>query len=166
MMLCCLFFSCTTENNEELNTRGQLGGETAPDPSSIIYQTDLIAGQNILIGYVSVTLDYGNVYVNYSTEESDWEINETHLFIGDLNDLPTNNNGNPQIGHFPFSEEHTIGTNTVFYLGNDLLPGDCFYVAAHAVVTNTTNGQEETAWADGEPIGENSWAMMFEACIP
>ena len=52
MMLCCLFFSCTTENNEELNTRGQLGGETAPDPSSIIYQTDLIAGQNILIGYV------------------------------------------------------------------------------------------------------------------
>lgn len=123
---------------------------------------DLIAGQNIDVGSVTVTLDGDTVIVTYETD-GDWSIDETHLFVGDLADLPTNGGGNPRIGHFPHNESHTAGTTTVIVSTIELLPGECAYVAAHAVVGNSS-GQEETAWGDGEPIGGNNWSMMFEVC--
>lgn len=131
------------------------------DPT-VLYEDYLLAGQNIDAGTITVTLVDGNVVVTYTTN-GDWVIDETHLYVGDINNLPTNNNGNPQIGHFPYSGNHN-GESQVIYTTINLAPGECVYVAAHAVVTNTTTGQTETAWGNGVPIGGNSWAMMFEVC--
>ena len=165
-----LLFSCSPDN-EDLYVNDPVenfeiiiidGGVTG-DPSATSFQTDLMAGQNIVSGIVTVDVVDGNVVTSYSTD-SDWVIEETHLYIGPLSGLPTTGSGNPKIGHFPYANTHPVGTTDVDYTGPALLEGECVYVAAHAVVTNTVTGETETAWAFGDPIGGNSWAMTFEYC--
>lgn len=170
LFLCTILLSCSKDSDlfiEDSPTADRIiiiDGQTTQDPV-ILSQTDLMAGQNILMGFVTVGLDEnGLLEVTYNSD-GDWEIEETHLFIGELSDLPTNNGGNPKIGQFPYKSNHPAGTNTVTYeIGTTLAEGACVYVAAHAVVTDTSNGQTETAWGAGVPIGGNSWAMMFEVC--
>ena len=163
-----LLTACSPENeeypvNNSSNLIIEIGGGTTPDPTSSSYQTDLMAGQHIYSGIVNVEVVDDNVVVSY-TSENDWEIVETHLYVGDLNQLPTTGSGNPKIGHFPYKDNHPAGTVTVEYVGPEISEGECVYVAAHAVVVNTVTGDEETAWGAGVPIGGNSWAMTFEYC--
>ncbi|MBT8255107.1 MAG: hypothetical protein KJO23_01075 [Bacteroidia bacterium] len=162
--------SCSVDNepiNDEITAnlftavQGDPGTTTS---NTTIHTTDLFAGQTIDVGTVTVEVSPDDdVIVTYETD-GDWQIDETHLYIGPLGDLPTNGGGNPKIGQFPLSNTHTSGTNNFVYISTTLAAGECAYIAAHAVVTNTTTGQNETAWGDGDPIGGNSWAMMFEVC--
>ena len=165
-----VLFSCSP-NNDELTVYDDTADRiiiidtgTTGDPTATSYQTDLMAGQNVVSGIVTVDVVDGNVVVSYSTD-GDWVIEETHLYIGPLAGLPTNGGGNPQVGQFPYSDTHPVGTTDVDYTGPGLIEGECVYVAAHAVVTNTVTGETETAWGQGIPIGGNSWAMMFEYCL-
>lgn len=163
--------SCSPESDESFVESPnsdfiiEIGGGTTPDPTTNLGQTDLLAGQHILSGIVTVALDNGEVVVTY-TSEGDWEIVETHLYLGPLSGLPTNGGGNPKIGHFPFKDTHNPGTTEVVVgnTGISLASGECIIIAAHAVVVNTVTGDEETAWGAGNPIGGNSWAMQFEVC--
>lgn len=169
-LLSVLLFSCSVDNDQPIRNGitanfdfGELGGgiETT---SELLTETDLLAGQTILSGIVDVSLIDGFVVVTYNTDP-EWEIQETHLFVGDINDLPTNGGGNPKIGRFPYSETHVAGTYTVSYNTTIFLePEECVTIAAHAVVYNADIDQSETAWGAGIPIGGNSWAMMFEVC--
>ena len=164
-----LFIACSPDqepiydNNGTADFLNDLGGATTGTNSAAELDTDLLAGQHILSGIVNVTVVDDNVQVTYSTD-ADWVITETHLYIGDFNGIPTTGNGNPKIGHFPYKGTHNANTVDVTYVGPSLAEGECTYIAAHAVVVNTTTGQEETAWGDGIPIGGNSWAMTFEYC--
>lgn len=128
-------------------------------------EVDLMAGQHIDVGSVNVQLDGNTIIVTYETE-GDWEIQETHLYVGEVSGLPTNGGGNPKIGQFPYKDTYPSGTQTVEVITIDLNPGECVFVAAHAVVEDTATSQNETAWGDGEPIGGNNWSMMFEICVP
>jgi len=121
--------------------------------------TDLIAGQTIDVGSVDVTYDGTYIYVTYTTENG-WELDETHLYIGDCEERPANNPGNPLIGQFPYAEEHDNGTTSYTYVLDASEIGISGCVAAHAVVSDGT-GNSETAWGDGQPYGGNSWAMFF-----
>ena len=169
LLISVLILSSCSPENEDYTTNNstdfiiEIGSGTADDPTNNTFQTELTAGQHIYSGIVSVDVHDGNVIVTY-TSESDWEILETHLYVGQLNLLPTTGNGNPQIGHFPYKNTHQAGTVTVEYIGPAINSGDCVYVAAHAVVVNSDTGDEETAWGSGVPIGGNSWAMTFEYC--
>lgn len=164
-----VLISCSPEANETTLDATQRGLDLPGiDPgtvggTTVLEETELTAGQNIDAGTVTVVLENGNLVITYTTS-GDWYIDETHLFVGDLADLPTNGGGNPRIGHFPYSSTNGPGTVTVVYTLPALAPGECVYVAAHAVVIDAVTGQEETAWGNGEPIGGNSWAMMFEVC--
>ena len=153
----------STFENFIIGVPGQVDDGTVGNEENL-YEDDLIAGQNLDAGTVTVSVVDGNIVVTY-TSDGDWQIDETHLYIGDLEDLPTTPSGNPKIGHFPYSGSHGGGTTTVSYVGPELAEGDCVYIAAHAVVTNTASGQAETAWAAGLPMGGNSWAMGFEVCL-
>ena len=170
-VIAMFIISCTTKDpseNENLNLitiPGQLDDGISGDPTdTVLYDDDLMAGQNMDAGGVTVALVDGNVVVTYDTSEGDWTIDEVHLFKGDLGDLPTTGNGNPKIGHFPYSGSYGSGTTNVSFTGLELTEGECVFIAAHAVVTNTATGQSETAWAAGIPMGGNNWAMMFEVC--
>ncbi len=129
---------------------------------------NLYAGQTIPVGTVTVGLvdegEYaGQLYVKYATT-GDWLISETHLFVGEAEDIPRTNkkNPNPKIGRFPYKEDHNpMVSSFTYYLGDftnfynaantDNYP-DGFVVAAHAVVNATGQGSETAfaKWGDVE----------------
>lgn len=128
----------------------------------------LIAGQNIVSGSVTVSNDKTNLYVTYTTQNG-WQIQKTHLYLGDCDLIPTNNSGNPQIGQFPYQTTHSPRVTSFTYtFPLILLTYSCYCVSAHAeVVLVDGNGnitQTETGWAQGSTIGGNSWAMKFNYC--
>ncbi len=166
-----LLISCSQDNETleiynvttEIDTSRRLDNEETGGGISDA-SVDLMAGQNTDSGSVTVSDVDGLIDVTYQTE-GNWTITETHLYIGSQEDMPANNPGNPRIGQFPYSGEHETGTTFVSYNDLNTIPvGECVWVAAHAVVLNTVTGQEETAWAFGEDIPGNSWAMYFEVC--
>lgn len=117
---------------------------------------DLIGGQTIDMGSVSAiavdeTPDESGgwyLYIKYHAKDG-CMLTETHLFVGDAkNDLPQNN-GNPQIGHFPFSWEGEESEVVIFKIPVDHY--GCYDIAAHAVVS-CTDGCQETAWAKSDEI--------------
>jgi hypothetical protein len=160
LMSLAVLISCSKGNDEVIETTANLD-QLVP---VTFFETDLIAGQNITIGTVNFAMDNNDLIVTYQTVGT-WEIQETHLFVGDRTDLPTNRPGNPIIGRFPYSGVHDAGTNQVVYTIPSVQAG-INYIAAHAVVIDTSTGVTETAWGDGEPIGGHSWAMGFEITVP
>lgn len=163
-----LMLSCTSEPLDvvEQDISANLfnvlpGGDT----SNVLplYEDTLFAGQTIAAGTGFVNINNGELEIIYETT-GDWVIEETHLYVGPLADIPLNNAGNPIIGQFPFNDTQTSGTTLVTYTTDTIPLGGCVYVAAHAVVTNTVTGESETAWFNGDPIGGNSWAMATEVC--
>ena len=137
---------------------------------------DLIAGQNTVVGSVTIDRTETDLVLIYSTVEG-WDINLTHMSIGDCNEqwVPTTGSGNPKIGKFEHTEPHSINVNEVVYhVSLDVLPDytDIYCFAAHAEVVGPTGG--ETAWAGNisEAEGEGyvvkgfegrSWATYIEA---
>lgn len=142
---------------------------------------DLIAGQHIEVGSVSVALEdlVGNddvvdtLSVTYDTQDG-WYLQETHLFVATLEepDMPANKKGNPKIGNFPYVSGNVYDTTKTVEIPLDEF-GDLegmlcesgmsvnldAEMAAHASVLNDSLGQE-TAWADGDQIAvKGSWAM-------
>ena len=182
MLSVLALISCSKEALETQNEENVSINETPQDrrldpteqnETEPVTETQLVAGQNTVVGDVFITLDEiaGTVTVTYET--TGWEIEETHLYVGSEDGRPANNPGNPLIGQFPIAGEHAPGTTSVSYTvliaDLDIDPADpCIaIVAAHAVV-NDGNGNEETAWGDGREYGGNSWAMYFfiDLCSP
>jgi len=128
----------------------------------------LYAGQSINVGSIVITNDDDNIYVTYNTTGG-WVLNETHLFVGELNDMPATPNGNPKIGLFPYKDSHNgVSSFTLSIPINEDL--ECYVVAAHASVslpgTEEEGAQTETAWSTGEQINESgSWATYSEYCL-
>lgn len=124
-------------------------GDYACDTSGTF---DLVAGQYTVVGDVMVWHDTEMLYIRYTTD-GDWYLTETHVYVGDEADLPTNKKGNPQIGHFPYATDHdyvqeyTYSFDLVDDLGWE--KGDELFIMAHAVVDRVVDGevvQSETAW--------------------
>jgi len=108
----------------------------------------LYAGQDMLVGHVSVWNDGDYVYVEYNVTEENWYLSETHLHIAaSMEDIPqtqgkgrwNKGGGNPIPGHFDYiNESHDLYTATYTCIINiteenfELI--EELYVAAHAVV--------------------------------
>ncbi len=104
-------------------------------------ETPLLAGQHYEVGTVIVEFDGDSINVTYEISRDDWFITETHLHVAvEKEDIPVNNSGNPMIGLFEYGDDDLF-TNEISYTiaKSDIDPdydGDCYYVAAHAVVVN------------------------------
>lgn len=130
---------------------------------------DLIAGQNMDVGDVMIWHDTEMLYIQYTTD-GDWYLYETHVFVGDEADLPTNKKGNPQIGQFPHSMSHDMVQEYTyeFDLVDDLgwEKGDELFIMAHAVVNKVVDGevvQSETAWGCEYDYEESQrWACYID----
>jgi len=167
-----LSWSCTNESIGEDNL-----AETKPRPNidpvldvdlinlnEACVTVNLIAGQHYIAGDVSVYNDGNNLIVIFMTN-GDWILGTTHLSLGNCDDnwVPLNGSGNPQIGHFQYTEPYSVTDYEVVYV----IPLDgldnnyCF--AAHAEVQGPSGG--ETAWAEGGEFSGNSWAMFVEALL-
>lgn len=137
---------------------------------------DLLAGQYIDAGNVTVDVVDNDLVVTYTTE-NDYYLLETHLWVGeDLADMPQTRKGNPKIGNFPYNSGDISGatsytvTRPLSEFGLDMSMDVCdpvnLYIAAHAVVgLSDGNGgytDTETGWADGDNfVSRGSWATFF-----
>lgn len=127
------------------NGYGHLKGS---EPTAILW-----AGKNTNVGTVTYGIDDdGHFTATYNLIDG-WEMSESHLYAGTLKNMPLNKPGNPKIGRFPYAEDHSpkVSTYTYYIDLTDLPPyaDPGFTTAAHAVV-HGPNGQEETAWRDGD----------------
>jgi hypothetical protein len=113
--------------------------------SAVEVETDshriLYAGQNLAVGFVDITNDDTNLYVTYQINLAGWRITETHVAVGtSLSAIPRNKSGNPQVGHFEFSEVHDPSVTT----WTETIPLDSWAsdtnltIATHAVVQKVT----------------------------
>jgi hypothetical protein len=155
---------------------------TATTNAEQVLEYDLIAGQVIEVGKVTITSeivgDFCNIleveYTTTDTEGSAWLITETHLHIG--TDIPQTKNGNPKVGQFEYHTRDDDGVNTVTYsAGGGLLEsvpcGDTTLIAAHAAVAPDALGLPddlfETAWGWGDiPSEGRNWAKYIEYECP
>lgn len=169
-----IFNSCNTEDSVQAPGKTRTAKKVI-NGTGISYcgtQTvvHLIAGnpKNVInvIGNVTVGNDAENLYVTYETKGG-WEIDETHLYVGNCDSVPTTKKGNAIPGQFPETNIiYTSAIKIVYSIPLETLP-ECFCVAAHAaVVKEGCEGQ--TAWGEGVLIvGEEengSWGMKFNVC--
>jgi len=170
--MACLVLTCSNENSLESGSieikdpNFRVTENVVENSSSTLNEqcitVNLIAGQHHIAGTVSVNNDGENLVITYSSN-SDWTIGLTHLSIGNCDELleQTTGSGNPQIGHFEHSEEHSDGTNEVVYMISLDALDEYYCFAAHAEVYGPSG--EETAWAEGSEFEGNSWAMYVES---
>jgi hypothetical protein len=134
----------------------------------------LYAGQNELVGNVSVRVCGDNLEYKYEITEPGWCISEVHLnALTEMPEKDENNtwyagkymtkSGNPKVGKFEVNEECLCTTE---YSGSlkldDFKPcwGDKLYIAAHAVVCRCDIEKKCVEADEGE-----SWAVGFENYI-
>ena len=125
-------------------------------PSS--YQ--LLAGQTIDVGTVTVSDDGSSVTVQYNVNPP-WYITETHVAVADTcAGIPQTKKGNLIPGKFPEGDDDLAEVGSATYVLE--LPeswSNPICIAAHAVVVKKVDGevvQEETAWSGDEEEGNPS----------
>lgn len=95
---------------------------------------DLVAGQNMVCGYVNVVRSGNNLVITYHT--NGWVIKETHLMVvAHPQGFIINNGGNPMVGQFPYGNSG-LDTNMASYTVPipSGLENNMVYIGAHAVV--------------------------------
>jgi hypothetical protein len=125
------------------------------------FTTDLVAGQNLVIGTVTVTNDSDYLYVHAEATLAGWVITETHVAAyTSLDEIPATKKGTPKVGQFDYDIESAIPLSEFSPCTEDL------YLAVHVVAQlhdsegNVT--QEETGWGDGTEFTDDcGWAMYF-----
>ncbi|HYE76738.1 MAG TPA: hypothetical protein VEI97_02020 [bacterium] len=133
--------------------------------SSLVGTYDLLAGQHIDAGTITVTNDGSTLSVVY-TVDAPWALTEAHLYVG------TDPAGKTAPGSFPYKAEHlgglaeytfTVPMPNTWVCGTDLL------IAAHAVVAqpNGLGGftTEETGWGAGTIPFQRGWGSYLEYTV-
>ena len=135
--------------------------------TSSALEIDLVVGRKlILVGDLTVEVNAaGNLVVIFNITDPEWELLETHLYVG------TEPPAKSAPGRFPY--DATDGVYEID-LEADFPGATTLYIAAHAeigmidefgpVLGENDEQIEETTWAYGEdqiPPGKN-WAMYFE----
>ena len=137
----------------------------------------LYAGQTTEAGSVCAEVVGEDLLITYSTS-GDWELVETHLWIGrDMASMPQTRKGNPIPGQFPWASGDISGatSHTVTIPLIDLAFGcpdsddETFFVAAHAALRRPDgNGgyQTETGWGDGDRfVQKGNWGTFFDILL-
>ena len=170
------FISCQKESiqsdpianvKKDDNTILGRNGDGSQCPTTTV---NLLAGQTINAGTVSVTNDADFIYVTYTTANG-YLITQTHLYVGDCALIPVNGPGNPIPGQFPYSSAHSnIASYTYQVPISAIIAGNCGCIAAHCVVVKlNASGQvieQQTGWGNGTRINPNggNWGMKFTYC--
>jgi len=148
---------------------GRLGQEEQCPP----YETNLIAGQNINVGTVTIEPGDGELLVTYEITEPGWCMTESHLHVATAwEDIPQKN-GNPVPGQFDYASYYDPCVTSDTYVipaEEGWCAEDYLYIAAHAVVRKQIGVDEygnpiyqiETAWGEGPNFPGKNWAMYIE----
>lgn len=151
-------------------------------PSAVSGPVQLLAGQDMAVGVVSVSNDTGELCVTYALSDEalgdGWRLRETHLYVGASDDFPlTPQNArlggpyfaNPVPGRFPYGDDalegETAWTQCIGLADLGVADGDTVFIAAHAVIERETEPgvwEQESAWGDGERFNvRGNWGLWF-----
>ena len=98
---------------------------------NVTSKTDLYAGQNILVGDVTVSESGGLYTITYNITNSGYCLTSTHLsVVENPEDFPMGGGGNPKNGHFEYSKSHDCVSSYSY----EVPTSRGSYIAAHAVV--------------------------------
>jgi Ca-activated chloride channel family protein len=128
------------------------------------------AATAIDVGDIIVWQDASYLYVKYVTTDG-WKMTGTHLAVSDdIANIPTTKKGNPKIGKFPYSTDHSPAvTEYTYKIPWTWSSTAKLYIAAHCVVKKQIGVdaecipiyREETGWGEGDDFDGNNWAMYF-----
>jgi len=132
---------------------------------------DLVVGrQHIPVGTLTVVVDGTDLVVTYDITDPEWELLETHLYVG--TSAPTKS----APGRFPYGSSDVVDEGE-YEIDLGSFTGT-LYIAAHAeigmidefgepVLDENDEQIKETVWAEGTQIrtGKN-WAMYFTFTVP
>ena len=128
---------------------------------------ELLAGQHIYVGDMLIRKENEELIVTYDLTSTEWFLKESHVFIGDINDAPFTNSGNPKIGHFPHNDQHDLVKEYSYSIQLKEL-NSCFSVISHAVVVQIEDENEtsnETAFGYGDNTFDgNRWGWYLDLC--
>jgi hypothetical protein len=149
---------------------------TCPAYADGTYTKNLIAGgggSGTDVGDLTVSVTNENpswaaVTIIFDTNESSWEMSETHLLI--FSDSSMRKNSAPG-NCFPFKGHEVVDPKQDVY---DFLiqRGYTYYFAAHADVQMSGGGENEGAWAQGGDMADiavrpnKNWATYFVVNVP
>jgi len=171
-----LFLSCTENSSDvgvtNLDSRTKVfAPRSITNPCGDVTEVPLCAGQNIVVGTVTVANDSDEICVTYTITDLDWWITQTHLDLEpDPALFPMTPNGNPIPGHFAYGDPFDPPVQEAEYCFNLAALGyevnETVYVAAHAVVQSGLSAQVqvESAWGDGcagTGFPGPNWATYF-----
>ncbi len=117
-------------------------------PTDVSNLTDyiLIAGKTEDVGTVSIGSNATHIYVKIDVG-AEYQIAETHVFLGELANIPVNKKGNPVIGHYPYKYSDDPAVSVVIHeIPKTEIDGVIEIAAVHAVVINEEGTYRETAW--------------------
>lgn len=127
-------------------------------------QYTMYGGQTINVGTLDVTNDGVNLFITYNFTGG-WSASQTHLYVGALSGLPTNNANTPVPGQFPYNDTHSPNVSSYTYVIPLAGLDPCYIIAAHASAVNSTNGGSETTWSEGVKFpNTNRWGWYSEYC--
>ncbi len=147
-----------------------------PDPAPIRASEypitrDIIAGQNIDVGDITIHFTYDNIFITYTTT-GNWYLTETHCHIAtSLEDIP-HSSGGMIPGNFDYKAPHDPMVQSYMYtipIRDAWRTATELYLAAHCAVVKVENGQivqEETGWGEGEDYPGRNWGMYIRFRLP
>lgn len=125
-----------------VDAKGKLSSKTLAyeDASNCsVSKTNLIAGQNTIVGTVTVNVVGSNYEITYEVDNG-YCLTETHLsVVQDASGFPMTKNGNPKNGNFEYSDYH----GCVNYFTYEIPTSKGEYIAAHGVVTCESDSAED-----------------------
>lgn len=135
MAMAFLFSACNKERDAVTPE-----SESGYYKDNCVIVTKMIAGggkydescTGIEVGTITAEEVDGNLIVTYNTAAPGWVMDVTHLYVGPEAGIPAGSSGNPKIGQFPYSTEHTGGVSTFAYTLP--VPAGDYVVSAHAEV--------------------------------
>lgn len=155
--------SCQSEPIDEVNEqlesdtlsskkKNKKGNTATFDMSQSCYvtsKTDLYAGQNILVGDVTVSETGGVYIITYNITNNGYCLTSTHLSVVEYpEDFPMGGGGNPKNGHFEYSGSHDC-VSTYSY---EVPTSKGSFIAAHAVVNCVSETEVSSENIESLPI--------------
>ncbi|MDY2587105.1 hypothetical protein [Winogradskyella aquimaris] len=126
---------------------------------AVSQSTNLYAGQNMLVGEVTVEVVEDNYLITYGVFSAQYCLTETHLSVVETpSDFPINGGGNPKIGQFEYSDSHDCVSSVSYTV--PVSKGT--YIAAHAVVNCVEDNSASNDFGFNLP-GEVSFCVTNKA---
>ncbi len=164
-----LAMSCTKDQFEPIALSDDFqaleyrsNGEDAITYCGDTTQVDLIAGQNILAGKVTIGNDGDSLYVTIVTD-APWLLQQTHLHVATrLSGIPVNKQGVPVPGRFAYKTAHSPAVDSFTYaIALNWAAGQELFIALHAEAVQLDDDNlvvaEETAWGGDTPGAGPRW---------